>query len=326
MRAAAGTRPPRRAGRSTLRVRGGRACRRRRIPVVTVLVDGVAVATRADGGGVRRTSRSRFRARAGAPRLTARPAQLDDVRARPRRSAATRGHARSAVARAGRHRARAAPGARRGGAVVGRDGRGDRAARRHAGIGDRRRGRARRRRRRPSSRAASVPSPTTRRTVVRAGAGWIALALDRRCRWPPSTGARPAAAQHRAIRRRVFGGGALPEAARAAPSRTWVSATRCSTRTGSRACSAGNLYFTSIAPGGYSFPYPPGLYVFASLFAGLVRRGAGDMALLRIICTRGRRRRRPPALSARRAQLGRPSRGGDGGRDLSPDAARISAC
>src|SRR4051812_759928 len=47
---------------------------------------------------------------------------------------------------------------------------------------------------------------------------------------------------------------------------------------------AGNFYFTSIAPGGYSFPYPPGLYVFASLFAGLVRRGAGDMALLRIIC------------------------------------------
>jgi hypothetical protein len=48
---------------------------------------------------------------------------------------------------------------------------------------------------------------------------------------------------------------------------------------------AGNLYFTSIAPGGYAFPYPPGLYVFASLFAGLVRRGAGDMALLRIVCT-----------------------------------------
>jgi hypothetical protein len=47
---------------------------------------------------------------------------------------------------------------------------------------------------------------------------------------------------------------------------------------------AGNLFFTSIAPGGYSFPYPPGLYVFASLFAGLVRRGAGDMALLRVIC------------------------------------------
>lgn len=48
---------------------------------------------------------------------------------------------------------------------------------------------------------------------------------------------------------------------------------------------AGNLYFTSIAPGGYAFPYPPGLYVFASLFAGLVHRGAGDMALLRIVCT-----------------------------------------
>lgn len=45
----------------------------------------------------------------------------------------------------------------------------------------------------------------------------------------------------------------------------------------------GNLYFTSIAPGGYSFPYPPGLYVFASAFADLVRRGAADMALLRII-------------------------------------------
>jgi hypothetical protein len=47
----------------------------------------------------------------------------------------------------------------------------------------------------------------------------------------------------------------------------------------------GNYYFTSIAPGGYSFPYPPGLYVFASAFAGLVKRGAGDMALLRVICT-----------------------------------------
>ena len=46
---------------------------------------------------------------------------------------------------------------------------------------------------------------------------------------------------------------------------------------------AGNLYFTSIAPGGYQFPYPPGLYVFASLFAGAVRRGAGDMALLRVV-------------------------------------------
>ena len=33
----------------------------------------------------------------------------------------------------------------------------------------------------------------------------------------------------------------------------------------------GNLYFTSIAPGSYSFPYPPGLYVFAAPFAGLVR-------------------------------------------------------
>ncbi len=45
----------------------------------------------------------------------------------------------------------------------------------------------------------------------------------------------------------------------------------------------GNLFFTSIAPGGYSFPYSPGLYVFASLFAGFVRRGAADMTLLRIV-------------------------------------------
>jgi len=45
----------------------------------------------------------------------------------------------------------------------------------------------------------------------------------------------------------------------------------------------GTYYFTSIAPGGYAFPYPPGLYVVASLFAGLVRRGAADMALLRVV-------------------------------------------
>jgi hypothetical protein len=46
---------------------------------------------------------------------------------------------------------------------------------------------------------------------------------------------------------------------------------------------AGNLYFTSIAPGGYAFPYPPGLYVFAAAFAGLVRRGAADVTLLRVV-------------------------------------------
>ncbi len=46
---------------------------------------------------------------------------------------------------------------------------------------------------------------------------------------------------------------------------------------------AGNLYFTSIAPGGYAFPYPPGLYVFAAAFAGLVRRGAADVTLLRLV-------------------------------------------
>ena len=46
---------------------------------------------------------------------------------------------------------------------------------------------------------------------------------------------------------------------------------------------AGNLLFTSTAPGGYAFPYAPGLYVVSSAFARLVTRGAGDMALLRIV-------------------------------------------
>ena len=46
---------------------------------------------------------------------------------------------------------------------------------------------------------------------------------------------------------------------------------------------SGKLYFTSIAPGNYSFPYAPGLYVFALPFADLVRRGADDMSLLRLI-------------------------------------------
>lgn len=48
---------------------------------------------------------------------------------------------------------------------------------------------------------------------------------------------------------------------------------------------AGDWYFTSIAPGGYAFPYAPGLYVVAAPFAGLVRREFGDMALLRIVTT-----------------------------------------
>jgi hypothetical protein len=47
----------------------------------------------------------------------------------------------------------------------------------------------------------------------------------------------------------------------------------------------GRWYFTSIAPGNYQFPYAPGLYVFAIPFAGLVRRGAADMTVLRtIVC------------------------------------------
>lgn len=46
---------------------------------------------------------------------------------------------------------------------------------------------------------------------------------------------------------------------------------------------AGHLYFTSIAPGGYQFPYAPGLYIVTWPFAGLVRRGLADMTLLRVV-------------------------------------------
>jgi hypothetical protein len=46
---------------------------------------------------------------------------------------------------------------------------------------------------------------------------------------------------------------------------------------------AGRIYFTSVAPGNYLFPYAPGLYVVASAFADLVARGTADMALLRIV-------------------------------------------
>jgi hypothetical protein len=45
----------------------------------------------------------------------------------------------------------------------------------------------------------------------------------------------------------------------------------------------GNLFFTSIAPGGYSFPYSPGLYVFAAPFAKFVNWGSGHMTLLRVV-------------------------------------------
>jgi hypothetical protein len=45
----------------------------------------------------------------------------------------------------------------------------------------------------------------------------------------------------------------------------------------------GNLFFTSIAPGNYHFPYAPGLYVVAAPFASMVVRDFGDMSLLRIL-------------------------------------------
>ena len=47
----------------------------------------------------------------------------------------------------------------------------------------------------------------------------------------------------------------------------------------------GNFYFTSTAPGGYDFPYAPGLYVVSIPFASFVQREFGDMALLRIVTT-----------------------------------------
>jgi hypothetical protein len=48
---------------------------------------------------------------------------------------------------------------------------------------------------------------------------------------------------------------------------------------------AGAWYFTSTAPGGYQFPYAPGLYVCAIPFSSLVPRGPSDMTLLRtIVC------------------------------------------
>ena len=50
-----------------------------------------------------------------------------------------------------------------------------------------------------------------------------------------------------------------------------------------RLVDSGTYVFTSIAPGNYSFPYAPGLYVAALPFADLVTRNAGDMALLRIL-------------------------------------------
>jgi hypothetical protein len=46
---------------------------------------------------------------------------------------------------------------------------------------------------------------------------------------------------------------------------------------------AGRWFFTSVAPGGYEFPYAIGLYVFAMPFAPLVSGTLGLMAMLRIV-------------------------------------------
>ncbi len=45
---------------------------------------------------------------------------------------------------------------------------------------------------------------------------------------------------------------------------------------------AGRWFFTSIAPGGYEFPYAIGLYLFALPFASLVQGTLGLMAMLRV--------------------------------------------
>jgi hypothetical protein len=50
-----------------------------------------------------------------------------------------------------------------------------------------------------------------------------------------------------------------------------------------RTVAAGNLYFTSIAPGNYAFPYPPGLYVFALPFWLWLPHVGSDMAVLRFV-------------------------------------------
>ena len=73
----------------------------------------------------------------------------------------------------------------------------------------------------------------------------------------------------------------------------------------------GNLYFTSVAPGNYLFPYAPGLYVFASPFAGLVARGtvgygAAPDCRRRRRC--GRRHRCCTARSPRARATGSPAR------------------
>lgn len=50
-----------------------------------------------------------------------------------------------------------------------------------------------------------------------------------------------------------------------------------------RTVADGNLYFTSMAPGNYLFPYAPGLYVFAVPFRRLLPSPTADMAMLRLI-------------------------------------------
>ena len=299
--AAAGSRPRQELDARSARPRRPRRCRatiRRHVP-----------RRRRDAG--RRTARRpefqdvRVTIPAAAERrgLTLGAAQLEDVRARSRRSAAARRDAGSAVADAGRHRPGAAPGAVRRRAVSSAAmGAAIALLGRHGRLRHRRRGAAqRRRRRRHRARLRSVHRLSGHgRRARRSGSRWRWPA----CRSRPGHWRGAAAAQYRAVRRRVLGRRAVPEAARAAPSRTCRSATRCSTRTGSRACSAATCTSRRSRRAATRFPTRPGLYVFAVAVrrAGAARRRRHGAAAHHHV--RGRRGRRPASLPDRRQGVG----------------------
>lgn len=77
-----------------------------------------------------------------------------------------------------------------------------------------------------------------------------------------------------AVRDRLFSLCGVSEAAHAsAPEH--ARGRRAVSRAPHRTVVEGNLFFTSLAPGNYQFPYAPGLYVAASPFVEMVSREAG---------------------------------------------------
>ena len=215
------------------------------------------------------------------PRRTARsddrPAQPEDVRAWPLDREDAGGHAGSTGSDARGRGARAARGPYASSLLLRRDGCGNRGAGRNGGLGHRRRGSAQRgRRRHHRSRLRAVHRLPGHRH--RPGT-WIAGPASSPRR--PVLGA-PSPSQHGASRRRSRPARALPETARPAPPEH---ARR--RRDIPRAPLPGrpprqSLFHVDRARR-LRVSHPPGLHVFASVFSGLVRRGAGDMALLRII-------------------------------------------